>query len=118
MTPAEMLRTVVFTKRVMVMTHTIMQNRQRALMWKVVSNHSHMMKAAAAPRPMFRQIQNHRLNCAPARIAAPIVTTMEKPTKPIKGFGKPKASACGVRMTVPQLSRPLMSQTVVWPAST
>lgn len=35
----------------------------------------------------------------------------------MKGLGKPKASACGVRMTAPQDSHELMSQLVLWPAS-
>ena len=85
-TPSEILRTVVFTKSVMVITHTIMQNRHSALIWNVVWYHSHMMNAVAAAKPMFAHTQNHFLNCAPAIIEAPIVTTIEKPTRPMNGF--------------------------------
>ena len=81
----------------MVITHTIMQNRHRALIWNVVWYHSHIMNAVAAAKPMSMHTQNHFLKRAPAMIAAPIVTTIEKPTRPMNGFGKPKASACGVR---------------------
>ena len=87
-------------------------------MWKVVSNQSQKTNAVASAKPMLVATQNHFLKVAPASMAAAIVITMENPMSPMKGLGIPKASACGVRITVPQLRRALMSQTEVCPAST
>ena len=64
---------------VIVITHTIMQKRHRALMWKVVSNQSQKTNAVASAKPMLVATQNHFLKVAPASMAAAIVITMENP---------------------------------------
>ena len=64
---------------------------------------------SAPATPTLRPIQNQRENCAPARIATPIVMTTGQAIRPMNGLGKPKTDPCHEsRFTLQPTSTPTL----------